>query len=92
VAVDVVERERLLNKAAREYLAGDITSDEYRAIRCVYGPDYIAAAQALATMNMARRSSTVLRAAPSKRLGPGRFRAFISSMLTRRFCGHVNTD
>lgn len=48
----LVERERRMREADRRYLMGEISSDEYRAARRSYGPDYRAAARALAARQL----------------------------------------
>lgn len=44
------ERERLIDRAATDYMAGRIEADEYRRSCREHGPDYLAAARALAQM------------------------------------------
>ncbi len=52
MAEGIVERERRMNDAARRYLKGEMSCDEYRAVCRQYGPDYRAAARALANQQL----------------------------------------
>ena len=63
--VTPVERQRRLMQAARDYVAGRITSDEYRARRDRYMTDFLAAAVALvrARRRPKRGNSSVTRRA-----------------------------
>jgi hypothetical protein len=53
-SLDIMERERRVNKGADDLLAGRIDSATWRHIMDLYGPDYLAAAKALVELKARR--------------------------------------